>query len=167
VLAGRLVPQKDPLLLASVARVLAARGRDVSVLVFGSGPLQESLEREAQEAGVTVRFAGWDEEWFAHCPPGSVVCLPSHVEGFGNVLVEAAAAQVPAVTTSTALGVADAVVPGVTGYFAATRDPEEFADLVEAAHRLPPWDVPGWLERVSPESSADVLERVLRRTAAA
>ena len=59
---------------------------------------------------------------------------------------------------------ADAVVPGVTGHLAATRDPEEFADLVEAADRLPSWDVPGWLRRFSPEVSTDILERVLRRT---
>jgi glycosyltransferase involved in cell wall biosynthesis len=164
VLPCRLVPQKDPLLVTSVARILADRGRAVSVLVFGAGPLEPDLVRAADAAGVPLRIAGWDEEWFRNCPPGSVVCLPSYVEGFGNVLVEAAAANVPVVAMGTALGVADAVVPGVTGHLAATRDPEEFADLVEAADRLPAWDVPGWLRRFSPEVSTDILERILRRT---
>jgi glycosyltransferase involved in cell wall biosynthesis len=163
VLPCRLVPQKDPLLLSAVAEVLARRGRQVSITVFGAGPLEEQLVREAERAGVPTDLAGWQEEWFRHCPPGSVVCLPSHVEGFGNVLVEAAAMNVPVVTMSSALGVADAVVPGVTGYLSATRDAEEFADLVEAADRLPAWDVDGWLDRFSPEASTTTLERVLRR----
>jgi glycosyltransferase involved in cell wall biosynthesis len=163
VLPGRLVPQKDPMLVTAVARVLAERGREVSITVFGAGPLGEQLETAAERAGVRIDMAGWQEEWFLHCPPRSVVCLPSHVEGFGNVLVEAAAMHVPVVTTSTALGVADAVVPGVTGYLAATRDAEELADLVEAADRLPAWDVDGWLNRFSPQASTEILERVLQR----
>ena len=163
VLPCRLVPQKDPLLLPAVARLLAERGRDVRILVFGAGPLEERLSREAHDAGVPATMAGWQDEWFRHCPPGSVVCLPSHVEGFGNVLVETAAMNVPVVTMSTALGVADAVVPGVTGYLAATREPDEFADLVEAADRLPAWDMAGWLNEFSPETSTTRLERVLRR----
>ena len=73
--------------------------------------------------------------------------------------------NVPAVTMSSALGVADAVVPGVTGYLAATRDADEFADLVEAADRLPAWDMSGWLDRFSPEASTTTLERVLLRLA--
>jgi len=163
VLPGRLVPQKDPMLVPEVARILRERGRDVAITVFGAGPLEDDLVREAAKAGVPTTMAGWQEAWFLACPPRSVVCLPSLVEGFGNVLVEAAAVNVPVVTMSSALGVADAVVPGVTGYFAATRDPAEFADLVEAADRLPAWDVDGWLDRFSPDVSTGILERVLRR----
>ncbi|MCV2491122.1 glycosyltransferase family 4 protein [Geodermatophilus sp. YIM 151500] len=163
VLPCRLVPQKDPLLVLAVARTLAARGRAVSITVFGAGPLAGRLTAEADRAGVRVDMAGWQEEWFRHCPPGSVVCLPSRVEGFGNVFVEATAMGIPVVTTSTALGVADAVVPGMTGYLAATRDPEELADLVEAADRLPVPEVGGWLREFSPEESTAKLERVLHR----
>jgi glycosyltransferase involved in cell wall biosynthesis len=163
VLPCRLVPQKDPLVLPAVAQILARRGRKVGITVFGAGPLEEQLVREAERAGVPTTMAGWQEEWFALCPPGSVVCLPSHVEGFGNVLVEAAAMNVPVVAMSSALGVADAVIPGVTGYLSATRDAEEFADLVEAADRLPAWEVEGWLDRFSPEASTRTLERVLQR----
>ena len=163
VLPCRLVAQKDPLVLPAVAKILRQRGRDVSITVFGAGPLEEQVVHEAEQAGIPTNMAGWQEEWFLHCPPGSVVCLPSHVEGFGNVLIEAAAMNVPVVTMSSALGVADAVIPGVTGYLSATRDAEEFADLVEAADRLPAWDVEGWLRRFSPEESTTTVERVLRR----
>jgi glycosyltransferase involved in cell wall biosynthesis len=163
VLPCRLVAQKDPLLIPEVARILKQRGRTVSITVFGAGPLEAEVLRDAERAGVPTTMAGWQEEWFLHCPPRSVVCLPSFVEGFGNVLVEAAAVNVPVVTMSSALGVADAVVPGVTGYLAATRDADEFADLVEAADRLPTWDVDGWLHRFSPEVSTATLERVLLR----
>jgi glycosyltransferase involved in cell wall biosynthesis len=162
VLPCRLVEQKDPLLVPEVARILKQRGRNVAITVFGAGPLEEALVDAARRADVPATMAGWQEAWFLNCPPRSVVCLPSLVEGFGNVLVEAAAVNVPVVTMSSALGVADAVVPGVTGYLAATRNAEEFADLVEDADRLPAWEVDGWLDRFSPEASTTTLERVLR-----
>jgi glycosyltransferase involved in cell wall biosynthesis len=162
VLPCRLVQQKDPLLLPEVARSLARRGHDVAITVFGAGPLEQELADACGRAGVPLHMEGWHEDWFRRCPPCSVVCLPSHVEGFGNVLVEAAAMNVPAVAMSAALGVADAMIPGVTGFLCSTRDPEEFADLVERAIKLPPWDVDGWLARFGPEESTNILERLLR-----
>jgi glycosyltransferase involved in cell wall biosynthesis len=163
VLPCRLVEQKDPLLIVEVAKILSRRGRDVELTIFGVGPLEAEVRRETSSAGIPTHMAGWQEEWFLKCPPGAVVCLPSHVEGFGNVLVEAAAVNVPVVTMSSALGVADAVIPGVTGHLATTRDPEEFADLVDEASRLPTWNVDGWLRRFSPEESTAKVERVLRQ----
>lgn len=163
VLPCRLVEQKDPLLLPEVARILARRGHDVEITVFGAGPLQPELTRASERAGVPLNTEGWQEDWFRRCPANSVVCLPSHVEGFGNVLVEAAAMNVPVVAMSGALGVADAVIPGITGFLCSTRDPEEFADQVESAAQLPAWAVDGWLRRFGPEESTAKLERVLRR----
>lgn len=164
VLPCRLVEQKNPLLLPEVARTLAQRGRDVAITVFGAGPLEGEMVRASERAGVRLHMAGWHEDWFRRCPPNSVVCLPSHVEGFGNVLVEAAAMNVPVVAMSAALGVADAMIPGVTGFLSSSRDPEEIADLVEKAVALPSWAVDGWLLQFEPEESTATLERVLRRS---
>ena len=42
----------------------------------------------------------------------------------------------PAVAVSTALGVADAIIPGITGELALDDDPESIADAVERAASL-------------------------------
>lgn len=55
--------------------------------------------------------------------------FPSHREGFGNVLIEAAAAGVPAVGFRVT-GVVDAVVDGETGTLVALRDVEALADAI-------------------------------------
>lgn len=50
----------------------------------------------------------------AYYPLMDVLCLPTYREGFPNVVLEAAVASVPTVTT-TATGAVDAVRPGITG----------------------------------------------------
>lgn len=165
VLACRLVPQKSPHLALHAARALQERGIPTEVVSFGGGPLQDELIALAAELGVSFTPHGWVEDWFSHFASNSVVLLPSHREGLGNVLVEAAARGVPAVAVSTALGVADAIIPGVTGELAFDDDPDSIADAVEAASALTVDDVDDWLERFSAESSGALLERTIQYAA--
>lgn len=57
----------------------------------------------------------------------TVLCLPTYREGFPNVVLEAAAASVPAVTT-TATGAVDSVVDGVSGVIATVGSSRALAD---------------------------------------
>ena len=167
VLPCRLVKQKRPHLAILAAAELASRGIPAEVISFGGGPLLDDLVKLAGERGVVFRPMGWVENWFEHFGPNSVVLLPSDREGFGNVLVEAAAAGVPSVAVSGALGVADAIVPGITGELALTAEPADLADAVERAAELELTGIDRWLDRFSPAGSGAALERVLRRTIAA
>ena len=82
-------------------------------------------------------------------------------------LTEAAAAGIPCVAPSSALGVADAIVPGLTGVLALSARPEDLADGVLEATALPsPVALEGWLSRFSDSSAVDGLERVLKRVVA-
>lgn len=161
VLACRLVPQKSPHLAILAARALEARGIPTEVVSFGGGPLQADLVALADEIGVRFTPHGWVEDWFQHFAENSVVILPSRREGLGNVLVEAAARGVPSVAVSTALGVADAIIPGVTGELALDDDPESIADAVERAAHLHVDGVDEWLERFSSDSSGGLLESAI------
>lgn len=51
----------------------------------------------------------------------NVLCLPTHREGFPNVVLEAACAGVPTVTTN-ATGAVDSVTDGVTGFIVQSGD---------------------------------------------
>lgn len=59
-----------------------------------------------------------------------VLALPSYREGFGNVLLEAAAMQVPTVASRVA-GCMDAVVDGVTGTLVPAQSAEALAEALE------------------------------------
>lgn len=161
VMPARQVSQKQPWLAIKAARVLMDRGLRVQVVSYGAGPLSAETDALAADLGVNYRAAGWVENWCAELPHNSVVVLSSLREGFGNVLVECAAVGVPSVALSSALGVADAILPGVTGALALTDDPEDIADAVERCQTIQPLDVSPWLDRFGLPNSLDSLEAVL------
>ncbi|MDY0910383.1 glycosyltransferase family 4 protein [Microbacterium sp. CFBP9034] len=160
VLPCRLVEQKRPELAIATAAELTRRGIRAEVVSFGGGPLLDSMVAAASASGVTFVNHGWVEDWFAHFDENAVVLLPSVREGFGNVLVEAAAVGVPSVAVSGALGVADAIVPGITGELALTEHPADLADAVIRASKLEVTGIDAWLDRFSVESSGRDLSRV-------
>lgn len=165
---ARLVRQKQPEVAVETAALLrSAYGIDAGVDYFGTGPEADVIRATAVRLDVRVRFRGWVTAWFEEAAPDAVVLLPSVAEGFANVLVEAAAAGIPSVTSSRALGVADAIVPEVTGIFAMDTRPESLAAAVDRARHLTPADAGAWFGRFSPEHSGakliDVISAVTGR----
>ena len=68
---------------------------------------------------------------------------------------------IPSVAASEALGVADAIVPGITGELARSGSPADFADAVERAMCLDLSGIDRWLRRFSMQESGLILEHVL------
>lgn len=58
-----------------------------------------------------------------------ILCLPSYREGFGTVVIEAAAMGVPTVGTNI-YGLSDAIIHGETGLLVAPRDAESLAKAI-------------------------------------
>lgn len=162
VVPARLVSQKRPWLVISIAEQLRdAHEQPATVHFFGEGPLASSLADQAREAGVERVFHGWVDRWFEHIPNGGIVVLPSMVEGFGNVLVEAAAASVPVVVSSRALGAADALLPNVTGVLVAGDSPMEYSAGVLRAQSMEIPDVSAWLARFTLAECGPILSTCL------
>lgn len=164
IVPARLVEQKRPEVVVEAARQLMDDGNKAVVHFFGDGPLRETISRAAVTARVEVIFHGWVDNWFAECPRSGVVVLTSLAEGFGNVLVEAAAVGLPSVASSKCLGSADAIVPGVTGQLAAGDTPRDYAEAIKKAAELQlvPEQIAGWLDRFSAESSGHNLRTYLQ-----
>ena len=165
---GRCAPEKGVDRALDVVRELRRRGLDWTGCVLGDGPLRAQLEDRCRREGLPVEFAGWVDDWTTRARPGDVLLLASDLEGFGLVLVEAAAASVPSVAPSPALGVADAVVPGLTGVLSPTDRVDDLADAVLRAAQLP-WHaeaVQAWLCRFSPDAAGERLEALLLRATA-
>jgi glycosyltransferase involved in cell wall biosynthesis len=162
----RLVAQKRVGLAVEAAALLRARGVDARLLCFSTAAGMAALSDAAGVAGVPIESPGWVSDWAAATPPGSVAVLPSYREGFGNVLVEAAAAGIPSVAISNAFGVADALIPGVSGRLAFTGTPTDVADAILAARDMDMTRVADWTRRFSTEESGRLLVAALSRAIA-
>ncbi|MBA2262341.1 MAG: glycosyltransferase [Solirubrobacterales bacterium] len=129
-----LSPQKGiEHLLRALPAVRAAHG-DVVLDIVGDGPSRGELEALAAHElppGVVTFHGLQDRERIAAILGHSdVFVLPSVVESFGVVLVEALAAGLPVVTT-TEVGLAD-VIEGRFGAVVPARDPEALAHGIGA-----------------------------------
>lgn len=99
--------------------------------IAGEGTQHQWLIEQAAEHDVTdgVNFLGRLDhvELLEHLHAADAIVLPSRYEPFGIVALEAAAAGAP-VVASTAGGLGEAVVDGVTGFSFTPGDPESLAE---------------------------------------
>ncbi len=89
---------------------------DVHLLLVGpdEGGFDDHISSLSQGCGLKVHRVKFTDSPECYMAAADVICLPSYREGFGSVLIEAAAVGMPAIATSI-YGVTDAVVSGVTG----------------------------------------------------
>lgn len=120
---GRLVEQKNvSLLIAAMVQL-----PDALCLIIGDGALRSELEQLAADLS-NVQFVGYQPQAEALMPVFDVLCLPSHWEGLGLVLVEAMLRRVPIV------GSRAGAIPEVldNGQYGILFEPNDLAGLVEA-----------------------------------
>jgi glycosyltransferase involved in cell wall biosynthesis len=129
---GRLVTAKRPDLLIHAFSLVAARDPGVELLILGKGPERAALEELGVRLGITdrIRFVGAVREVDTWLRRMSCLVLPSAVEGFPNVAMEAIAAGIP-VVASPAGDVRNIVRNGETGYLFEGDSPAELAELIE------------------------------------
>lgn len=133
----------DAFVVGTLARLVEYKGIDVLIraldcpelagtvlLVGGDGPARRSLEVLAESsADVDARFLGRIPEVGEVFAASDVFALPSELEGFGLVYVEAAMYGVPSIATRVG-GVPDAVADGETGILVEPRDPRAVRDAL-------------------------------------
>lgn len=124
------------LLLEAAGRVLEVRP-EVRFVVVGDGPERGALERRAAERGLRDRvlFTGFRSDVSELLTAADLFTLPSREDAFPTVLLEAAAAGLPAVAADVG-GVPEIVVAGETGVLVPPDDPAALARaLIELAAR--------------------------------
>jgi glycosyltransferase involved in cell wall biosynthesis len=121
---GRLARDKGVVELVEAYRQLTPTFPQLRLLLLGEpepgDPLPADTHAALESLPGVVRpgFVADTADWY-HVM--DVVALPTYREGFPNVLLEAAAAGKPVVTT-TATGAVDAVLAGMTGHVVPPRD---------------------------------------------
>lgn len=99
--AGRLTQQKNIALFVRAVALLVERGLKVRACILGEGPELPALQALVEQLRLTeqVRFLGFQDNPYKYMAQADVFVMSSIWEGFGNVLVEAAACGARIVTT--------------------------------------------------------------------
>jgi lipopolysaccharide/colanic/teichoic acid biosynthesis glycosyltransferase/glycosyltransferase involved in cell wall biosynthesis len=120
---GRLTNDKGVLDLAGAFLAIADERPDVHLLLVGpdESRLRSRMESLCTRHAARVRFLEFTDRPQDFMAGADVLCLPSYREGFGSVVIEAAACGIPAVA-SRIYGVVDAVEDGHTGLLYPARD---------------------------------------------
>jgi glycosyltransferase involved in cell wall biosynthesis len=93
-------------------------------------PLPEETLREIRR-NPAIHAVGYDPHPENYLAMADLLCLPSYREGFGSVVIEAAALGVPCVGTRIP-GLVDAVQDGATGVLVPPRDVAALAQALES-----------------------------------
>ncbi len=139
VFAGRMIPEKQA--PAVVEAVVAARREipELQAVLFGDGPqlgdVRATIER--LDAGAFVRAPGFVDAAEVEDGLSRAACLvlPSVREGYGAIVVEAAAHGVPSVLVSAPDNAAvEHIEEGVNGFVAPDASPEALGAAIVAAY---------------------------------
>jgi glycosyltransferase involved in cell wall biosynthesis len=135
VFAGRHIPEKRvPALLPAFARAHAA-APELRAEIFGDGPERERVLAEIArlDLGAVVAAPGFVEHAQVEEALRTALCmvLPSSREGYGLVVVEAAARGTPSVVVAGEDNAATELVDdGENGFVAASASPEDLAAAI-------------------------------------
>lgn len=124
---GRLVDQKAPDVLLSAFAATAKAAPSARLAMVGAGPLDQELRALAARLNISDRVIWLGERDARGVLAGfDIFALSSRKEGLPYVVLEAMAAGLPIVATTSA-GVEILVKPGENGYVAKTGDADSFA----------------------------------------
>jgi glycosyltransferase involved in cell wall biosynthesis len=128
---GRLNVDKGVL---DLAQAFSQLGNESLHLLF-VGPdeqdMQERIIKLQKNHSNNIHFVGHTDTPEVYMAAADVLCLPSYREGFGTVLIEAAAVGIPAIA-SRIYGITDAVVDNETGVLHEPRDIDAIKSLIES-----------------------------------
>lgn len=99
--------------------------------LYGSGPDEEMLRRQADELGVAVELPGPTSDIEGALTHASIYALPSRSEGFPMGILEAMAYGLPIVAFDSAPGVRELITDEVDGLLATPGNIAEFAAALE------------------------------------
>jgi len=129
--AGQLIPRKGHQYLLQAVAELRDRYKQVRLIVFGDGYLNNQLRAQAAslQLGDIVQFAGFRDDLDTYLACFDLFAHPALAEGLGVAALKAAAAGVPVVGFE-AGGMVEAVAHESTGLLVAAEDTGALANTI-------------------------------------
>jgi glycosyltransferase involved in cell wall biosynthesis len=130
--AGRLSPEKGFHDLVDAAGIVTRNAPWVGFVLFGSGPLQDSIQERIVANGLAGRFvlAGFAKDLDRFFPHFDVFVQSSYTEGMPNVLLEAQAAKVAVVATAVG-GTPEIIQDRINGLLSSPGNAKQLAEAIE------------------------------------
>ena len=128
---------KDKGIVELVTAFKAVYESDIKCVLLLVGPQEADWNtlptavRHSIENNSNIRCIGYSSEPEKYLAITDIFCLPSYREGFGNVVIEAAAMGVTTVGTDI-VGLRDAIVDGETGLLVPSKDHKALASALVA-----------------------------------
>jgi glycosyltransferase involved in cell wall biosynthesis len=143
VFAGRLIPEKQAAAVVPAVALARARVPELRATIFGDGPEREGLLRLIAESGLdgAVQAPGFVAGELVEDAVRRALCFvfPSRREGYGLVVVEAAAVGTPTVVVDTPDNAAvELVEDGINGVVAKSAEPEDLGEAILRVHSAGP-----------------------------
>lgn len=139
--AGRLVPQKDPLMLLRAFKRILKEVPEARLIIIGNGPLRKPLQQftNAHKMGSKVSILPGTMNITGQLRRAWILALPSIYEGSPNVILEAMASGLPVVATRVS-GIPELVQDHESGLLVEPNDHNGLAaaiiTLIKAPSRL-------------------------------
>ncbi|MFC1626395.1 glycosyltransferase family 4 protein [Pseudomonadota bacterium] len=135
---GRLNRDKGVLDLAASFAAVAGRCKQLHLLFVGpdEGGLKEEIKLVCAAYGERIHFVGYTDRPESCFAAADIFCLPSYREGFGSVIIEAAACGLPAIG-SRIYGISDAIRDGETGLLFEAGSVDELSGAIERMAQYP------------------------------
>ena len=136
---GRHIPEKQVSVIPEAIAIARRRVPDLRAVIFGDGPERPRVLKEIArlELGSTVRCPGFAAPQEIDCAMRAAMCLllPSRREGYGLVVVEAAARGTASIVVEGPDNAATSLIDsGINGFVAPTPQPTALADMIVKVH---------------------------------
>jgi glycosyltransferase involved in cell wall biosynthesis len=138
VFAGRHIPEKRvPAIVPAIAALRRANG-DIRCVIFGDGPERALVQEQVAALGLgqSISVPGFVDAGEVQRTLRRAGCmvLPSRREGYGMIVIEAAAAGTPSVVVRGEDNAATELIEeAVNGFVAASASPEDLAEAISRA----------------------------------
>jgi L-malate glycosyltransferase len=106
----------------------------VKLLLVGDGPIRQELEQEVTQKGLTnkVQFLGFQKDVHSYLSVSDIKLLASYSESFPLVILEAARAHTPVISTDVG-GVKDLISDSSLGWIVPIKDASAIAEAIKEA----------------------------------
>ena len=136
---GRLSDEKDFPSLLKAIEILKNKKKvyNIKLNIIGDGPNRDSIEKLISDLNLTneVQLLGFKDNPYKYIKSSDIFVLPSKIEGFPNVLLEALTCGIKIVSTDCETGPREILLNDIYGNLCKVGDPGSIAAAILESHK--------------------------------